>query len=179
MVQSYKKKTKVKEAKVDKEKVKLKDALKKHKSILIIIVIVIILMSGSGIGIWFKEYNEPVNRLKRYLVNNKYDCGNSTCRKEKDNITYTISFKNDSYQVSNDVYTLNISRKTPYIVLKGSTKTCAYEKEDYEPLELIDDEFTYNKDCARYIDDINESIKKYHSILNNAKVDIDDLVSKK
>ena len=116
-----------------------------------------------------------MNKLKRYLISNNYECGKSTCHKEVDNVTYTVSYKKDSYQVFNETYTLNISKKTPYIVIKGKTETCSYEKEDYEPLRLIDDTFIYDKDCEKYIEDINKSIKDYKDILDKSKVDISEL----
>lgn len=169
MVQSYKVK------KVKQEKRKLKDILKKYKIILIIGLIILVILSSSGFTVWYKEYNKPSNKLKRYLISNNYECGKSTCHKEVDNVTYTVSYKKDSYQVLNETYTLNISKKTPYIVIKGKTETCSYEKEDYESLRLIDDTFIYDKDCEKYIEDINKSIKDYKDILDKSKVDISEL----
>ena len=103
MVQSYKVK------KVKQEKRKLKDILKKYKIILIIGLIILVILSSSGFTVWYKEYNKPSNKLKRYLISNNYECGKSTCHKEIDNVTYTVSYKKDSYQVLNETYTLNIS----------------------------------------------------------------------
>ncbi len=183
MVPSYKvdkinkkKKKVIKDAKVEKkEKVKLKDLIIKNKIIIIIILVIIILGAGSSFTVWYKEYNKPTNKLKRYLDNNGYKCGKSTCRKVKDNKTYIISYTSDSYQMTNDYYTLNISKRAPYIVVNGKTKICSYENEDYEPLTDIDKSFTNDKDCAKYIEEINENIKYYKNILSNARVDIKEI----
>ncbi len=176
MVQSYKGKKIKKDSKISKvnKENKIKEFLNKNKIVIIIVIILLILVSSGSFAIWFKTYNEPTHKLKRYLANNGYTCSKSICRKTKDNVTYSISYKKDSFQVLNEKYTINISQRTPYVVFNDNAVNCTYDKDDYEEFTLIDDTFSYDKSCSKYIDEINKNIKEYKNILSNARVTVDD-----
>lgn len=142
------------------------------KRIILCLVGVVII---CGLVVFLIIFNNPSNKLKRYLIKEDYTCNKSICRKDIDNVTYNISYKKASFQVITGDYILNITKRTPYLVTLANAPVCRYEKENYKALSLIDSTYSYSSNCSKYIKDINKYINEYQSILDNSKVTVDEL----
>lgn len=149
---------------------------KKKKIIFFLIILLILLI--VGLIIFFKIYNEPSNKLKRTLEKDNYSCNKTICTKEKDNTTYNIAYKKDSFQVITNEYILNITKKGPYLVVQNNSYICEYKTSDKNNLTKLDEESTSNPKCSKYINEINNYIIKYQNILDDAKITISDLPNK-
>lgn len=138
------------------------------KKIIMIIVVLLVIVTVGSIY-YFKIYMNEKNILERYLEEHKYSCVGNNCTKKEKDVKYSFDLKNRDLYISKDKYSVAVGTKSPILRFKNSNKLCNYEIDNYEVGDLIDDNFTYDKDCEEYIEDINVYIEEYKTIVNVIK----------
>jgi len=118
-------------------------------------------------------YNKPSNKLKRYLSDNDYVCYKKKCVKETKNEKYEIYFKTGKYFVKNKEYTLVVDNSI--IIDTKDAYSCTYPTINNEGLNNINPDLVNDSICRKHIDSVNNYIDNYKNVLNNAKVDVNEL----
>lgn len=133
--------------------------------ILIIVAIIIII-------IFISTLLNPSNKAKKYLEKNGYICNKQTCTKDSNNIIYTFNYDSLTYYVDTNDYYVNIGKETPILTLKNDEYVCSFTKDNYEIFTLVDDSFIYNKNCEKYVENVNKHIKEYKKIITSANINV-------
>lgn len=150
--------------------------LTKRNYIIIILPIILILLLVAFIAYYVFVISNPSNKLKRVLLDEGYICNKQSCIKETNNINYTINYKDFIMTSENNEYRIQISYdKTPTIELKENEYICTFIKSDYEKLTHVDKSFSYNKQCEKYLQDINKNIDTFKDIFNASNIDVNKL----
>ena len=135
------------------------------KNIFLIILVLIIIVS-FGCIYYFKIYMSDRNVLERYLESKGYSCIGNNCTKKDKDIKYNYDLKSKDLYISKDKYVLVIGNNSPVIKFKSNSKICNYDIDDYKAGDYVTEEYSYDKECEEYIDDINVYIEEYKSIVN-------------
>lgn len=149
--------------------------LTKKNYLIMIIPIILVLILIIAIAIFVVITNSNSHKLKNYLEEQGYLCNRKTCLIQNDNNTYTFDYIDIIFSVDNDNYHLTISKAIPTLEIKNNEYICNYQKEEYEIFTLVDSSFIYDKQCSKYIEDINNNIEKYKAIVNNTGIDVNTL----
>lgn len=149
--------------------------LTKKNYIIIVVPIILVLILIGVIALFVTTTNSPSNKLKSYLENIGYSCNDKTCHIQEDNITYTFNYVDIIFSVDNDNYHLTLSENSPILEIKNNEYICNYTKSEYKRFTLVDNTFNYDKQCSKYIDDINKNVNEYKSIVNNSGIDVNTL----
>ena len=124
----------------------------KQKLIILIIMIIMIIV------LFFTTYFNSPNKLKRYLLKQKYECATHTCTKEDYVTSYVFNYKNGYLTVTNDEYTFSIN-DTSYTYVKNSNNlTCTYDNNG----DIIREENNNPQECSKYHDAMNNIINYYN-----------------
>lgn len=145
---------------------KKKTNIKKLILPLIILVTIIILI------VFISSLVNPSNKAKKYLEKNGYTCNKQTCTKDTNNNIYTFNYETLTYYVDTTNYYVNIGKETPILTLKDDEYLCDFTKNDYKIFTLVDDTFIYNKNCEKYVENVNNHIKEYKKIITEAKISV-------
>ena len=153
----------------------IEDEPKKKKGKIIVIALTIfgIIFVALFILYIIFIYNSNSNKLKRYLSNNDYTCYKKKCVKETKEERIEINFKNFTFFVKNKEYTLTLDNSI-FIETKDAY-SCTYPKEKDSRISLINNDLTIDKTCRKHIDSVNNYINNYQKMLNDAKIDVNDL----
>ena len=81
-----------------------------------------------------------------------------------------MNINNKDFYVSNDKYNLSIGSNVPNLKLKSGNKKCIYQVEDYKIGDFITKDYSYDKECEQFIEEINNYIKEYGNILVESNV---------
>lgn len=138
------------------------------KKLLIPVIIIAILV----LIVFISSLLNPSNKAKRYLEKNGYTCNKQTCTKDYNNNIYTFNYETLTYYVDTDVYYVNIGETTPSLTLKDDEYVCSFTKDNYKTFTLVDNTFIYNKNCEKYIENVNSHIKEYKEIIELAKINV-------
>ncbi len=149
--------------------------LTKKNYLIMIIPIILVLILIIAIALFVANTNSSSYKLKKYLEEHGYLCNNKTCLIQKDSNTYTFDYIDIVFSVDNDNYHLTISKQSPILEIKSNEYICNYQKDEYEIFTLVDNSFVYDKQCSKYLEDINNNIEKYKSIVNNSGIDVNTL----
>lgn len=148
--------------------------LNKKNYVIIIIPIILAIILIIAIALFTSNYNKPSNKLKRTLLNNDYKCTKALCTKEDKNYYYEIYYLKGDLYAENTSYKIYLENKIPFIEEKSTNKICKYSKEGRQKLDEIDSTYTYDSDCQKYIADVNNVISTFKTLLNEAKVDVNN-----
>lgn len=151
------------------------DKLSKKNYIIIIVPIILAILLVIAIALFVFIFSNPSNRLKKYLIKENYICNSETCSKKINDDNYIINYKNGYFYVENDTYRLTLSNTTPSLEVKNSEYICTYTNSNYLVFTHIDSTFMYNKQCEKYINDINKNIDFYQRIFTDSEVDVNKL----
>ncbi len=154
---------------------KEENKLTKRNYLSIIAPIILSLILIAVIAFYVFNVSNPTHKLKRYLEDFNYFCNKSLCTKINDNETFNINYKTGVLIVDGEGYSITIDKYIPKVSIDSRETICNYHSDKYERLTLLDDTFTSDRECLRYIDTINNAITKYKEILNNADVDINEI----
>ena len=80
------------------------------------------------------------------------------------------SIENAIIQINIDKYNLSIGSNVPNLKLKSGNKKCIYQVEDYKIGDFITKDYSYDKECEQFIEEINNYIKEYGNILVESNV---------
>ena len=133
-----------------------------------IVVLIVIVLAVISIATLLN----PSNKAKKYLENNGYICNKQTCTKDANNNIYTFNYETLSYYVDTYEYYVNIGKENPVLTLKNDEYVCYFTKDSYEIFTLVDDTFIYNKNCEKYVENVNNHIKEYKEIITSAKINV-------
>ncbi len=136
----------------------------------IIIVFVLFIIFIMGYFYYTKVYMSDANILNRYLNSKGYSCIEEICSLEKDKVKYNMNINSKDFYVSNDKYNLSIGSNVPNLKLKSGNKKCIYQVEDYKIGDFITKDYSYDKECEQFIEEINNYIKEYGNILVESNV---------
>ena len=145
-----------------------KSNINKKELFKIISLSVIAILIVGAIAYFFLVFLSDSNSLKRYLKNQGYSCSKKICKKEINDEKYEFNFKKAKLTITNDLYVLSIDTKTPELEIKKDEYICTYRKDNYEFGQSIDESFTYNQKCGKYISDINKYLKEYKTALDKS-----------
>ena len=118
-------------------------------------------------------YNSNSNKLKRYLSTNDYTCYKKKCVKETKEERIEIIFKDFTFFVKNKEYSLSLDNSI-FLETKDAY-SCTYPKEKNSRVSLINNDLTIDKTCRKHIDSVNNYINNYQKMLNDAKIDVNEL----
>lgn len=158
------------------KQITLKKTKTNNLKVLLLSFTIILIISLIVLSIF---YFQPSLKLKRYLKHLDYTCNKTICHKNINNQIIQINYQQGKMIIDNNNYVITINQLYPTIELKNSSLQCYYKKENYQPLSLIDETFTDNRQCITYIDDVNKSIQEFQDILDKAKVSLQSLNKEK
>lgn len=96
--------------------------------------------------------------------------------KDKNNINYSINYKDFTMYVENNEYRIQINyNKSPIIELKNNEFICTFNKDNYDSFTHIDSTFSYNKQCEQYITIVNNNIDTLRNYFNKANIDVNKI----
>lgn len=148
--------------------------LNKKNYLIIIIPIVLIVICILGIALYTFHFSNPSVKMKKYLEEANYICNKSNCSIEKEGIIHNFNYKELYLLTETDNYILTISEKYPVLELKNEEFICSYEQQDYKIFTLVDESFSYNRKCGKYIEDVNKSIQIYEKVINESEIDVNN-----
>lgn len=149
--------------------------LNKRNYIIIIIPIILVLTIIIAIAFYVFAYSNPSNKVKRYLDNIGYTCNKKTCVYEENNIINTYNYKNHTLLIETNEYRLTIGKQTPILEVKNNEQICSYIKTDYKLFTKVDTSFMYDRNCEKYLEEINNSIALYEKIITSSNVDVNKI----
>lgn len=150
--------------------------LTKKNYIIIILPIILILILVAFIAYYVFIISSPSNKLKNILLDESYICNKETCMKDKNNINYSINYKDFTMYVENNEYRIQINyNKSPIIELKNNEFICTFNKDNYDSFTHIDSTFSYNKQCEQYITIVNNNIDTLRNYFNKADIDVNKI----
>lgn len=151
--------------------------LSKKNYFIIIFPILISIIVISLIAFYTFNISNPSNKLKRYLENFKYSCNSTICTKVIEDEIFNINYKTGMLVIDGNDYNITIGKSSPKLFIMSNNKVCNYYKDDYEMLTLIDESYTNDRECLKYVENINNAITTYKTVLKNANVDITKIVN--
>ena len=131
----------------------------KQKLIILGIMITIIII------LFFITYFNSPNRLKRYLLKEKYECATHTCTKQDSVTSYVFNYKNGNLTVTNDEYTFTINDTSYTYTKKSNNLTCTYDNNG----DIVREEHNNPQECSRYHDAMNNVINYYNLTIQGSK----------
>ena len=140
---------------------------------ILILIIVLLIISITGYLFFTKVYMSDKNLLNRYLDSKGYSCIGNICTLQKKTVKYVFDIKDQEMYVGNDEYNLNVGKDYPILKVKNGNRRCSYQKDNYRRGDLITKDFSYDKECKEYIDDINKYIEEYMCIISESNVKTD------
>ena len=139
----------------------------KKKITILVSVLVFILVLGTIY--YYKIYMSDRNIMLRYLEGKKYTCVGDNCTNNDKKVKYNYDLKTDDLYISKDKYVLVIGKNYPVLKFKNGNKVCNYEIDDYKIGDHITENYSYEKSCQEYIEEINMYIDEYKMIVNDNK----------
>ena len=149
--------------------------LNKKNYFIIIFPIILVVICILVIALYTFYFSNPTIKMKKYLEESNYICNKSSCTIEKNGIIYNFNYKNMYLLTETDEYILTISENYPVLELKSEEYICSYEQPNYKIFTLVDDNFSYNKKCQKYIADVNNSIQFYKHVITESKIDVNNI----
>lgn len=145
---------------------------KKKNNIKKLIIPAIILIAVISIIVFIATLVNPSNKAKKYLESNGYICNKQTCTKDSNNNIYTFNYETLTYYVDTNDYYVNIGKEAPILTLKNDEYVCSFTKDSYKIFTLVDDTFIYNKNCEKYVENVNKHIKEYKKIITFSNINV-------
>ncbi len=149
--------------------------LSKKNYITIIIPIVLILIIIAVIALIVIKTSNPSTKVEKYLNDIGYKCSDKSCVTEEKGVRKTYNYKTHALLVETDEYRLTVSKETPVLEVIKSEQVCSYIKSDYKIFTKVDTSFMYDKNCEKYIKNINESIDLYENIITSSNADVNKI----
>ncbi len=139
------------------------------KKKIVMLVIVLLLIVSIGAIYYFKIYMGDKNTTEMYLEKNNYSCVGNNCTKKEKDVKYNYDVKTKDLYISKDKYVLVVGSNYPVLKFKSGNEVCNYEIDDYKVGDYVTDEYSYDKDCQEFIEEINMYIDEYKKIVNDDK----------
>ncbi len=144
----------------------------KKKILIAIVVLILISLFGT---LFFFIYNKDSNKLRRYLMENNYNCNSTICSKAVKDTQYYMNFKTGYYKIENNTV-ITFEKEHLTLTNINNTVNCVYEasKDDVNKTVITPrDEESY--ECRDNLDIISQEYENYQDIFVKAKVNISKL----